>query len=64
MRRFSHYVFPEVLELRRRAEVLSAGWGGSDLEPDLGSKGRIVSAILGRRTGMVLAKLRRRWGSA
>jgi glycosyltransferase involved in cell wall biosynthesis len=60
LRRFRHYVYPAVPELRRRAEELVKGWGGSDVQPDLGPKSRLLSSLVGRRLGLALTKMRRR----
>ncbi len=59
MRRFTFYVYPSVPGLRKRAEALAAGWGGSELAPDLGPKGKLLSSLIGWRAALVLAKRRR-----
>lgn len=59
MKRFVFYVYPSVPGLRKKAEALANSWGGSELTPDLGPRGRLLSSVIGWRAALVLAKRRR-----
>lgn len=60
LQRFSHFVFPDVPELRRRAQELVQDWGGSDLRPDLGPRGQLIARVLGLQAAMLCSAWFRR----